>query len=444
MYFKDFFATLNETITFYAVFPAMILLGIYLTIRLKGLQFFKLKEGFINLLDKKRSAQGSISHFEAISTVLAGNFGTGNISGMAVAITTGGPGALVWMWVMAFFGSIIQYSSCVLSVRYRIKDEKGEYLGGPMYYLENGLGFRELAIIFSLLTLFGAVTAGVLAQINSMTLPMKKMGIEPFYFSLFIAFCVGLVTLGGLKRVSKLASVIVPFMAVLYLGSSLIILCKHLDQIMPALALMFKGAIDPTAVSGGVLGAGVFKALTSGFDRGLFATDAGTGLVPILQASARTTNPVVDGLVTLVTPFMVMIVCTTTGLVILTTGVWQNVELQSTNVITQAFQDNLGNTAGSSIVIIALVLFGYTTILAWSLCADKAMYYLLGRSSYWFKYLFIVFVPLGTLIQIDIVWILSDVSITLMLIANLIGVALLSKEVIQESRVYFSKTHALS
>lgn len=430
---------INETFTLFFVFPSIILLGIYLTIRLRVIQVSKLKMSFSNLLGKKSDCEGNMSHFEAISTVLAGNFGTGNISGMAVAIATGGPGALVWMWVMAFFGAAIQYASCVLGIKYRTKNEKSEYVGGPMYYLSKGLGYKKLAGLFAVLTLFGAITVGNLAQVNSMMLPLESRGIPPLLLGCIMALLVSIVLLGGMQRMAKFASLIVPLKAFMYLGTAFIIICLNWEKVLPAFILMMKSAIDPHAIAGGVLGGGIYKIIATGFDRGIFATDAGTGIVPILQAGARTSNPVVDGLVTLVAPFMVMIVCTTTGIILLISGAWQQPDLQSTNMVTYAFREGLGSQIGEYVVIVALILFGYTTILAWACCADRAIAYLQkGGSTAWFKYVYIAFIPIGTIVQVDLIWTMADICITAMLVTNVIGIAGLSKEVIDDSRVFLA------
>lgn len=429
--------TFNHAFTLLAVFPLMLIGGLYLTYRLRCVQVAKMKHGFVYLLKKDGSDQGNISHFEAISTVLAGNFGTGNISGMAVAIATGGPGALVWMWIMAFVGAAIQYSSCLLGVKYRQQNSAGEYSGGPMYYLHHGLGLKKLAGLFAILTLFGAITVGNFAQINSVTLPLAHYGLNPFYCSLGIALFVGMVILGGIQRLAKFASFIVPLKAFLYLSTALTILVLHHQNIWPAFQTMFAAAFDFSAVTGGILGIAALKALTTGFDRGLFATDAGTGIVPILQASARSSNPVIDGIVTLVAPLMVMIVCTMTGLVLLVTGVWQDSALRSTNMVTAAFNQGLGSEWGAYIVIFSLVLFAYTTLLAWAYCGEKALHYLGGqKAANYFRYIFIALIPMGALIHVDLIWALADTAIASMLVINLIGVLGLSHEVVAETRKF--------
>lgn len=440
MNIEQLFKLFNEAFTLFFIFPGMILLGLYLTFQLKGAQVFKLKHSFSQLLQKKKGSQGNISHFEAISTVLAGNFGTGNISGMAIAVSSGGPGALVWMWVMAFFGAIIQYASCVLGVKYRTKNENGEFVGGPMYYLSQGLGYHKLAILFSVLTLIASVAVGNFAQINSMTLPLKEIGIHPLLSSLLITGCVAAVLIGGMQRMAKFASFVIPVKAFLYLGIGLIILFLNSEKIFPAFKLMFESAFDFSAATGGILGAGLSRAITTGFDRGIFATDAGTGIVPILQSGARTTHPAVDGLVTLVAPFMVMIICTMTGLILLISGAWQQPDLQSTNMVTYAFKEGLGSSVGSIIVIVALLLFGYTTILAWACCAEKAAAYLWGtKRGSWFKYFYVLLTPIGLLVHVNFIWTFADICITAMLATNMIGIALLSREVITSSRDYFAQ-----
>lgn len=441
MDFESLLKFFNQTFTLFCIFPGMILLGMYLTIQLKGVQISKLKAGFSELLQKKRGSEGNISHFEAISTVLAGNFGTGNISGMAIALSTGGPGALVWMWVMAFFGSIIQYASCLLAVKYRTKNADGEYVGGPMYYLSEGLGFRKLAATFAILTLFAAIAVGNFAQINSMTLPLNAMGVHPLSSVLIITACVAAVVLGGMHRMAKFASIVVPLKAFLYLAVGFVILVLNYEKVIPAFKLMFESAFNVSALTGGFLGGGLARVIATGFDRGIFATDAGTGIVPILQASARTTHPVVDGLVTLVAPFMVMIVCTMTGLILIVSGAWEQPGLESTNMVTYAFQKGLGSSIGSTIVIIALLLFGYTTILAWACCAEKAASYLWGtRYGSWFKYMYVMLTPLAIWVHVDIIWTFADICITGMLATNMIGIAKLSREVVDTSQDYFLQT----
>jgi len=307
-----------------------------------------------------------------------------------------------------------------------------------MYYLRDGLGHKILAILFSVCTIFGAFTVGNLAQVNSISLPLEKIGIAPFWMGIGMAFLVGLVILGGVRRVAKISSTVVPLMALLYLGTAFVILFNHANQILPALDTVWKAAWGSSSVAGGILGFSVMQALATGFDRAIFATDAGTGIVPILQASARTKNAVTVGIVALVSPFMVMIVCTTTALVLMITGAYEHLELKSTNMVAVAFNTGVGSPLGSTVVIVALGLFGYTTALAWGSCLERAVGFLFGsRLIRPFQFLYICLVPVGALLRVDFVWILADIALSLMVVLNLMAVAQLSKEVISDTRTYF-------
>ncbi|MBX9922504.1 MAG: sodium:alanine symporter family protein [Rhabdochlamydiaceae bacterium] len=429
----------NHLFTLLIIFPAVIAIGFYLTLKLRFVQLTHLKKSFLCFTKNNSESDGNISRFRAVCSVLAGNLGTGNISGMAVAIATGGPGALVWMWVMVFFGSVIQFVSCVLGVSYRKKTESGEYVGGPMYYLERGLGLRKTGVLFAALAIFGAIAIGNLAQINSVVLPLQKLGLNPLYCSLGIAVALGLTVLGGIQRISNFASYIIPLKAFLYLGTALVILVMHYETIIPALKLMFHEAFDISAFIGGVAGTGMMKAITTGFDRGLFATDAGLGIVPILQASAKSEHPVVDGIASLLSPLIVMIVCSATGLVLIVTGAYLEPHLQSTNMVTHAFSQGLNHPIGGYIVIIALILFAFTTIMAWCYCGEKALNFIVGKEkAHLFRYFYIAMVPIGSLLKVDIIWILADVAVSLMLTINLIGIVGLSNRVIHSTKEYRS------
>ncbi len=421
----------------------MALLGLYFSFRLRFLQITKLKAGLLGLLKGERQEEGDISHYQAISAVVAGNLGTGNISGMAIALAAGGPGALVWMWIMAFLGSVIQYSSCYLGVKYRFKTESGEYVGGPMYYLSQGLGYKKLAIGFSLFTMLAAITVGNFAQVNSMVLPLKALGMQPLLCGFVIMAAAGLTLIGGMRRIAKVASSIVPIMALLYIGAGLVILAAHREGVLPALAVMGKSAFQISSFAGGAIGFTLAKTISAGFERGLFATDAGTGIVPILQAAARSKSPVAVGLVTLVAPFLVMLICTMTGLVLMVTGAFEHSGLQSTNMVVFAFQKVFGEGLGLGIVLFALTLFAYTTVIAWGGCGEKAAEFLWGKKkASLFQYIYIVLIPIGAIASVDFVWMFADLSISLMLATNLIGVAGLSKEVILGSLPYFKTKKA--
>lgn len=439
MNFFEVFNLFNKAFTLYCVFPSILLLGFYFTWKLKGIQISKLKMSFLAIFSSDEKGEGNISHYQAVASVLASNFGTGNISGMAVALTTGGPGALVWMWVMTFFGTAIQFANCVLGVKYRKKNQKGEFVGGPMHYLADGLGLKKIAILFSLCVIFAAFSVGDFVQVNSVALPLKSMGISPLVSGLVMAFFVAIVVLGGAQRVSNVSSAVVPVMAALYLGASLYVIGMHSEKVGDALILMFRSAFNLQPLVGGALGFTVLKALTTGFDRAIFATDAGTGTVPLLQSGAKTKHPVIDGIVSLLPPFLVMVVCTATGLVLIVTESFQNADLLSTNMVIHAFKSTIPGNLGVIIVLISLALFGYTTTIAWASCLERAIDFLFGgRYIKMFLILYILFVPVGALLHVDIVWVIADIALTSMLVLNLIGVAGLSREVIKDSQQFFA------
>lgn len=432
--------TFNHYFTLIVVFPVLFLLGLYLTIRLKGIQFTKLSLAFKQLVKSGSHTAGNISNFEAISTVLAGNLGTGNISGMAVALTTGGPGALVWMWVMATMGTVVKYAGCFLGLKYRIKTREGEYVGGPMYYLSHGLGMKKIGILFSIAAITTAFTVGNLAQVNSIFLPLNATGSSRIYLVVALVVFTALLLLGGLKRIGRVLATLVPLMTFFYLLAAFIILFQNVSAIPHAFLLMIKASVAPHAVAGGTLGYGVFQAISSGFDRGIFATDAGSGIAPVLQAGARCDKPIYEGIVGMVAPFIVMFICTITALVLIITGAWTDSGELSTNMCTWAFEKGIGSEIGTYIVIGSLFLFGFTTIIAWAYCGEKAIEFLASSKSVpYFKAVFILLLPLGAYSTIELVWVLADISIGFMLITNLIGVIGLSKEVIDETELEFHK-----
>lgn len=433
----EFLTSWHQAFTFFIIFPAILACGLWLSFKLKFLQLTKLFLSF-KLLIQSEKGQGSITHYQAISAVLAGNFGTGNISGMAVALSTGGPGALVWMWIMAFLGSIVQYASCLLGVKYRQKNGAGEYVGGPMYYLQSALGSKKLGVVFSVCVILGAIMVGNFAQVNSVMLPLQTLGIHPLVVGLFLALIVGVVILGGMTRFAKVASAIVPVMALIYFMTACVILVHFRAQIPGALSLVWLSAFSLKSACGGVLGFGFVKALSVGFERGVFATDVGTGLAPILQAGAQTKHPVVDAVISLMAPFMVMIVCTTTALIVLVTKAHEHVVLKSTNMVTYAFDVGLNHSIGRFIVVLSLFLFAYTTILAWWTAAEKAWGFMFGLNSVKkIQILYILLIPVGTLVHVDLIWLFADMTISCMLVLNLYAILRLKGVVEHDSKAYF-------
>lgn len=438
------FENFAHAITFWVVFPVLISLGIFLSIKLKFPQLTKISYGLRSILKDDGKGEGNITHFEAIATVLAGNLGTGNISGMAVALGTGGPGALIWMWVMAFFGAILQYSGCLLGGFYRKQNDQGEFLGGPMYYIEKGMKKKGLAILFSVFSLLTAFSCGNFVQVNSLSLPLQEIGWNPFLISLIVASAVGYVIIGGGHRVALIASKVVPFMATLYLLVAFLILGYHLDKVLPAFSLLFRSAFDFSSMFGGGLGFGIAKALSTGFERGIFATDAGTGIAPILQANAKAKSPVMEGIVAMVAPFIVLVICTITGLVLIVTGAFEVPGLKSTLMCTYAFEKGVGHEMGAYVVVISLILFAYTTILAWAFCGEKAIEYLFDRKKIpFFRWLYVGLIPIGVFAKVDLVWHLADITMAGMLLTNLSALAYLFPLIIRESEKYFGSKEFL-
>ncbi len=434
---SDLIENINTFITIWFVFPAILILGGYLTYKLRCIQLTKVSLSAKMLFAPSGNREGNITPFQAVSAVLAGNLGTGNISGMAVALTCGGPGALVWMWIMAFLGSAIQYANCLLGTKFRVRNSQGEFSGGPMFYLRDGLKSKTLAYLFCIFTIFAAFTVGNLVQIHSIVLPLETAGYNPLHVGIVLAGVVAIVILGGIERFARVAASIVPFKAFLYLGCAGAILFLNASKLPEVFFLLFTTAQSSEAMVSGFLGFMTVKAITTGFGRGLFATDAGTGIVPILQATAQTESPVMTGINALLAPVVTMLVCTATALVLLVTGAWQT-GLESTNMVTYAFESGLGASFGKYIVIVSLVLFAYTTVLAWACCMDKSVEFLLGRSAILpLRLIFILFVPVGTLLHVSIVWALADVCISLMLLVNLIGIVRLIHTVINDTNAHF-------
>jgi alanine or glycine:cation symporter, AGCS family len=422
----------------YLIIPTIFVLGAYLSFKLRFIQIAKFSRGF-KLFLLERDPTGKPSSFSAVSAVLGGNLGTGNIAGIAVALKAGGPGALFWMWVMALLGAAIKFTGCTLGVLYRQKNPNGGYIGGPMYYLEKGLNLPFLAKLFALATICGAMTVGNWVQMHSVALPLSDSGIHPLTSGVAMSLLVGLVVFGGLKRFNKVVSLIVPFMALGYISICLFILFSNLEKILPSFSLIFTAALNPTTVVGGVLGFTVLEAMRTGFDRGIFATDVGVGLAPIIHSAVD--NPemsirqvaLTQGLISTIPPIIVMIVCMLTGLVLMVTGAWQLPDVESTNMCIAAFKSGLGNQLAAPTITIILMFFAYTTILTWSFCADRAIEYLFSKKWVpYFQFLFTIFIPLGTLFTVNMIWSLADIFMNCMLLINVIGIIGLCKLVFKE------------
>lgn len=430
--------TAKEMITLGVIFPIVVIVGGYFSLRLRFLQIVKLKTavGLVTLKERK----GGISSFGAMAAILGGNLGTGNISGVAIALMSGGPGSLFWMWVMAILAAITKYVGCFLGVHFQKQNERGEWVGGPMFYLRDGLNAKLLSKLFCIFTITSALTVGNLVQVHALSLPVGELNINPLFFGIPLALLVGGVILGGLKRFAHVVSALVPVMAIAYVGTCVIILVLFREDIGHSLRLIIDSAFGVDAAIGGAAGFGVLSAIRAGFDRGLFATDSGLGLAPILHASVYDPNPNHDnrhtqGLISVLSPMIVMVVCTVTGLVLLTTKAALRIDLSSTTMCMEAFRLGFHSLWAGQIVSVTLFFFAFTTILTWSFCANRAVEFLCGaRYVKPFQLFFIVIIPFGAYVQEQAVWTVADFSINFMFITNMVGVVALSKLVISSNK----------
>ncbi|GGG17586.1 alanine/glycine:cation symporter family protein [Paenibacillus aceti] len=422
--------------------PLLILLvgtGIWLTLRLGLLQVIRLPLALKLVFKAKNEGEGDVTSFGALATALAATVGTGNIVGVATAIQVGGPGALFWMWMAAFFGMATKYAEGVLAVKYRTTDDKGQVSGGPMYYIERGLGskFKPLAVFFAisgvLVALFGI---GTFPQVNAIvSSTQSSWGVPALVTAGIMTVLTALVTLGGIKSISRVSTKVVPVMAVIYFIASFVVLFTFIDQIPHAVALVFESAFQPAAAGGGFLGATVMMAIRNGVARGVFSNESGLGSAPIAAAAAKTKWPAEQGLVSMTgTFFDTIIICTLTGLTLIVTGVWQGAERGA--MMTQAAFD-AALPYGSVILTLCLMLFAFTTILGWNYYGERCITYLFGvKSILPYRIVFILLIASGAFIKLDAIWLLADIVNGLMALPNLIAILGLSGVVVAETRRY--------
>ncbi|MCL1067808.1 sodium:alanine symporter family protein [Shewanella olleyana] len=419
--------------------------GLYLTIRLKLLQVFQLPFA-LSLLFKPATGKGDLSSFAALCTALSATIGTGNIVGVATAIKIGGPGALFWMWLAAFFGMATKYAECMLAVKYRTTDAKGNIAGGPMYYIERGLGLKWLAKIFAV---FGVGVAffgiGTFAQVNAISDAMTiAFNVPTWVTALILTTIVAAVTLGGVKRIANVAQKLVPTMALGYVLACIWILFSFSEQIIPALELVVHSAFTPISAAGGFLGATVAQAIQIGIARGVFSNESGLGSAPIAAAAAKTNEPVEQGLVSMTgTFFDTILICTMTGLVLIITGVWDG-DTAGAAMTSAAFASGGSVIVGQYIVTIALVCFAFTTILGWHYYGERCWNYLTGqrlgdKGIKVYQLTFLSLIAVGAFIQLDLIWMLADTVNGLMAIPNLIALIGLRHVILTETNHYFDK-----
>ncbi len=430
--------------------PLLILLvgtGLYLSLLLRGLQFRRLGHALWLALVKRKEegAEGDISHFQALMTALAATVGTGNIVGVATAIGSGGPGALFWMWVTGLVGMATKYSEAVLGVRFRETDSAGEKLGGPMYYLKNGIRWRPLGTtLAALFALFAAVASfgignGVQSQAVASAV-RQSFGVPQWLTGLVVAVLVASVILGGIKSIGRFTGVFVPVMIVAYMGGASLILLLNIENVPEAFALVFRGAFTSTAAAGGVLGYGVMQAIRFGVARGTFSNESGLGTGGIAAAAAQTSEPVRQAMVSMTQTFIdTLVVCTFTGITLLCTGAWLG-EHDGANMTQLAFRTGLPGEYGGWIVAVSLSLFAFSTMLGWSYYGEKNLEFFLGRKAVLpYRLLFVAMVAVSASVQLDVVWLMSDIMNALMALPNLVGILLLSGLVVTETRAYFAR-----
>lgn len=433
--------TLVSTLSGWVWGPPMLTLlvgtGLYLTILLKGLQFRALPLAFRLIWHKDHGHDGDISHFAALMTALAATVGTGNIVGVATAISLGGPGAVFWMWITGLVGMVTKYSEAVLAVKYREKGEHG-MRGGPMYYLSKGAGLPWLGWLFALFTALATFGIGNMTQANATAKIFEStFHIQPWLTGVVLMVLTALVILGGIRSIGKFTSFLVPFMIFGYVGAALVVLALNMSEIPDAFGLIFHHAFSPSAASGGFAGATVAAAMRFGIARGVFSNESGLGSAPIAAAAARTHDPVKQALVSMTQTFIdTLVVCTMTALVILTATSWTQ-GISAGQLTSASFGETLGIT-GEIIVAIATSLFAYSTLIGWNYYGEKAIEYLLGsRSIRIYRIIFIAAVIVGAMMDLEFVWNFSDLMNGMMALPNLIGLLLLSKVVKAETDRYF-------
>ncbi|MEE4144414.1 MAG: sodium:alanine symporter family protein [Halieaceae bacterium] len=425
--------------------PMLVLLlgtGLYLSVGLRFMTLRKIPVALRLLLQGREGrGEGDISPFSALMTSLSATIGTGNIAGVATAVALGGPGALFWMWMTALLGMATKYAEAVCAVRFREQDALGNYSGGPMYYIRNGLHRRWHWLGF-LFALFGSLAGFGLAntvQSNSVAQVLNdSFSVPPLATGLVLMLLVGAVVLGGLKRIASVASWLVPFMAFSYFLMSLVVILTHYALIPHALFTIVDSAMTGTAATGGFAGASVWAAIRFGVARGVFSNEAGLGSAPIAHAAARTDQPVQQGMIAMLGTFIdTLVICTMTGLVIVIMDVWPS-GVSGASLTSMAFANAF--PGGEYVVTLGLCLFAFTTMIGWSFYGERCAVFLLGtRVITPFRVAWVIAIPLGTLVELDLIWLIADTLNAFMAIPNLIALILLSPLVFKISREYFER-----
>ena len=441
-FISEFIGTINGIVWGLPMLILILGVGIFLTVGLKFMPILNVGAAFkLMWSGRAASGKGEISPFQALMTAMAATVGTGNIAGVATAVFIGGPGALFWMWMTALLGMATKYAEAVLAVKFREKDKKGAYVGGPMYYIKNGMG-KNWAWLGTSFAVFGTVACfgiGNAVQSNSIAQVLESnFSFSPLIVGLIVMVLAGGVILGGLKRVGKFAGALVPIMALAYVACGVLILLMNVGEIGPAIATIFEHAFSPASAQGGFAGATVWMAMRFGVARGVFSNEAGLGSAPIAHASAQTDDPVRQGLVAMLGTFIdTLVICSITGLVIVISGAWTAGE--SGAALTSAAFDQVLPGWGGYLVAISLAVFAFTTIVGWSVYGERCAEYLFGPKAVLpFRLLFIIALPVGALMELNFVWLLGDTLNAMMAIPNLIALAVLSPVVFTLTKNYFN------
>ena len=443
----EFLNTLNGIVWGWPMLALIALTGLFLTIGLKAYPIRHLKTGFVELWQgRHKHGEGEISGFNALMTSLSATIGTGNIAGVATAVAMGGPGAIFWMWIIALVGMATKYSEAVLAVRFREQNEQGHFVGGPMYYIRNGLGpkFKWLAVAFAFFGMLAGFGIGNGVQANSVADAMSNIspggtGIPEWVTGLVVAALVGLVLIGGIRRISDVAGKLVPFMAITYVIAGVVLLGIYANEIPAALELIVTHAFTPISAAGGFAGATVWAAIRFGVARGVFSNEAGLGSAPIAHATATTDSPVRQGTIAMLGTFIdTIVICTITGLVIVASGAWQT-GASGASLTASAFDAGLP-VIGQYIVTLGLAVFAFTTIIGWSFYGERCTEYLFGiKAVPVFRLIWVAAIPIGATQELNVAWLIADTLNAMMALPNLVALILLSPVVFGLTREYLQK-----
>lgn len=462
---EEILVSIDDFVTGIPLIVLILLTGIFFTIRLRGLQITQLPKALKFMVKNEEGGTGEVTSFGALCTALSATIGTGNIVGVATAIVSGGPGALFWMWIAAFFGMATKYAEGVLAIKYRVIDDDGHVLGGPFYYIQNGMGmkWKWLAKLFAFFGVgVGLLGIGTFTQVNGITSAVNdffdpnslhtlrifntEYSISVIIAGIILTVCVALVLIGGLQRISSVAQIIVPFMAIFYVLACLIIVFINIKEVPSALTTILKSAFGLDAVAGGILGS-IIISMQKGIARGIFSNEAGLGSAPIAAAAAQTKEPVRQGLVSMTGTFIdTIIICTLTGLSIVITNSY-NIGLEGVSVTTNAFKQGLpfDATLSSFILMMCLIFFAFTTILGWNYYSERCLEYLTHTNQKvvkTYRWIYILAVFIGPFMTVSAVWTIADIFNALMALPNLIALFALHRVVISETRLFLKKTHS--